>query len=273
MNHGGKISIRPFPRKASVSASIGRFLLGTLALGGGVRTPAIAQVTDTQIQSSSANWKPPVKDTAIFAHVLFDELEGRSTAAGTQFRWDGQAWIGNDMNKLWVKSEGFLDGTTMSDGDHEFLYDRPIPRMRYFDAQVGVRTDLDSDPKRAWAAIGIEGLAPYEFEFAPTFYIRNDGRVAGRVEGSYEFRLRQRLVTEPQAEVNFYGKDDAARKTGSGFSDIDGGLRLRYELTRKLAPYIGYTYSGAYGNSATYQRQDGESTHTSSFVFGIRVWH
>ncbi|WP_254061544.1 copper resistance protein B [Granulicella sp. L60] len=211
-------------------------------------------------------------DNEIFAHVLFDELEGRSTAAGTQFRWDGQGWIGTDMNKVWVKSEGFLDGTTMSDGDHEFLYDRPIPGMRYFDAQVGVRADLDSDPRRAWAAIGIEGLAPYEFEFAPTFYIRNDGRVAGRIEGAYEFRLRQRLVMEPQAEVNFYSKDDPARKTGSGFSDIDGGLRLRYELTRKFAPYIGYTYSGAYGNSAIYQRQGGESTHTSSFVFGIRVW-
>jgi copper resistance protein B len=227
---------------------------------------------DSPAQSQSKNWRPPVMDNGIFAHILFDELEGRTNGTGTQLRWDGQGWIGNDLNKLWVKSEGFFDGSTMSDGDHEFLYDRPIPRMRYFDAQVGVRTDLDSDPRRAWAAIGIEGLAPYEFEFAPTLYIRNDGRVAGRVEGAYSLRLRQRLVLGSQAELNFYSKDDAARKTGSGFSDIDAGLRLRYELTRKFAPYIGYTYSGAYGNSATYQRQAGDSTHTSSFVFGVRVW-
>jgi len=260
------------PSNAPVTASIRRFLLGSLVLCGCFQAHGFAQVIDSPAQSQSKSWRPPVMDNGIFGHVLFDELEGRSTASGTQFRWDGQGWIGNDMNKLWVKSEGFLDGTTMSDGDQEFLYDRPIPRMRYFDAQVGVRADLDSDPRRAWAAIGIEGLAPYEFEFAPTLYIRNDGRVAGRVEGAYSFRLRQRLVMEPQAEINFYSKDDVARKTGSGFSDLDGGLRLRYELTRKFAPYIGYTYSGSYGNSATYQRLAGDSTHASSLVFGVRVW-
>lgn len=259
-------------RGMSVGSFIRRCLLVALTLYGYIHPAAIAQVTNSQPQSQSKSWPPPVMDNEIFAHVLFDELEARTNGAGTQFRWDGQGWVGTDLNKLWVKSEGFLDGSTMSDGDHEFLYDRPIPRIRYFDAQVGVRTDLDSDPRRAWAAIGLEGLAPYEFEFAPTFYIRNDGRVAGRIEGAYSFRLRQRLVMEPQAEVNFYNKDDPARKIGSGFSDIDGGLRLRYELTRKFAPYIGYTYSGAYGHSAAYQRQAGDSTHTSSFVFGIRVW-
>lgn len=271
MNSRESCSTHAFRRNSSTSSSIGRFVLVAMLLGC-VHSPAIAQAADGQPQSQRGDWGPPVMDNEVFAHVLFDELEGRTNGAGTQLRWDGQGWIGTDLNKLWVKSEGFLDGSTMSDGDHEFLYDRPIPWMRYFDAQVGVRTDLDSDPRRAWAAIGIEGLAPYEFEFAPTFYIRNDGRVAGRMEGAYSFRLRQRLVMEPQAEVNFYSKDDPARKTGSGFSDIDGGLRLRYELTRKFAPYIGYTYSGAYGSSAAYQRQAGDSTHTSSFVFGVRVW-
>jgi copper resistance protein B len=272
MNHRDNLFVRSFLRDVSLISLLRRSLLAAITLYGYLDPSAIAQVTDSQSPSQSKNWRPPVMDNETFAHVLFDELEGRTNGTGTQFRWDGQGWIGNDFNKLWVKSEGFLDGSTMSDGNQEFLYDRPIPRMKYFDAQAGVRADLDSDPSRVWAAIGIEGLAPFEFELAPTFYIRNDGRVAGRVEGAYSFRLRQRLVIEPQAEVNFYSKDDPARKVGSGFSDIDGGLRLRYEMTRKFAPYIGYTYSGAYGNSATYQRQAGDSTHTSSFVFGVRVW-
>ncbi len=182
----------------SLGSFIRRSLLVALTLYGYIHPAAIAQVTNSQSQSQSKSWPPPVMDSEIFAHVLFDELEARTNGTGTQFRWDGQGWVGTDLNKLWVKSEGFLDGSTMSDGDHEFLYDRPIPRIRYFDAQVGVRADLDSDPRRAWAAIGLEGLAPYEFEFAPTFYIRNDGRVAGRIEGAYSFRLRQRLVMEPQ---------------------------------------------------------------------------
>ena len=214
----------------------------------------------------------PVMDHETFAHVLFDEFEGRSSGAGNQFRWDGEGWIGTDGNRLWVKSEGFADRSGMSDGDHEVLYDRPIPRMRYFDAQAGVRADLDSDPSRVWVAIGIEGLAPYFFQLAPTLYFRNDGHLGGRINASYDLYLSQRLVLQPQAEVNFYSKDDPARKIGSGFSDLDAGLRLRYTIGRKFSPYIGYTYGGKYGGSADYAHAAGERTALPSFVFGVRVW-
>ena len=67
------------------------------------------------------------------------------------------------MNKLWFKSEGFVEHGKATDGDTEALYDRPIPFLRYFDAQAGVRYDLDSNPGRTWGAVGVEGLAPYFF--------------------------------------------------------------------------------------------------------------
>ena len=140
------------------------------------------------------------------------------------------------MNRLWIKSEGLSDGHGVSDGDQEALDDRPIPRMRYFDGQAGVRADLDSGPRRAWTAVGIEGLAPWFFDVAPTLYIRDGGNIAGRIEGSWDLNLTQRLVLEPQAELNFYNKDDPSRKLGAGFSDLDGGVRLRYEFRRKFAP-------------------------------------
>lgn len=217
-------------------------------------------------------WPVPVMDDRTFAHVLFNEFEGRSNGSQNQFRWDGEGWIGTDWNRLWFKSEGFADQSGVSDGDHEVLYDRPIPRMRYFDAQVGVRADLDFDPSRVWAAIGIEGLAPYRFELAPTFYIRNDGHVAGRIDAGYDIYLSHRLILQPQAEVNFYSKDDPARKIGSGFSDLDAGLRLRYMISRKFSPYVGFAYNGRYGGSADYARAAGERTATPTFVFGIRIW-
>jgi copper resistance protein B len=220
----------------------------------------------------SGKMPPPVTDRETFAHVLFDEFEGRSNGSQNQFRWDGEGWFGTDMNRLWYKSEGFADQSGVSDGDHEVLYDRPIPRTRYFDAQAGVRADLDSDPSRVWAAIGIEGLAPYFFQFAPTFYIRNDGHVAGRITASYDVSLSQRLILQPQAELNFYSKDDPARKIGSGFSDLDAGLRLRYMISRKVSPYVGFAYDGKYGGSADYARAARERTATPSFVFGIRIW-
>lgn len=212
-------------------------------------------------------------DEQVFKHVRLDQLEGRMNGPEKDLRWDGEAWAGTDTNRLWVKSEGFANTSGTSDGDQEFLYDRPIPRMKYFDAQAGVRADLDSNPARAWAAIGIEGLAPYYFEFAPTLYIRNGGRVAGRITGSYDLLLTQRWIVQPEAELNFYSKDDPARKIGSGFSELDTGLRLRYEISRKFAPYIGFAYNGKYGNTAADARQAGESSANRSFVFGLRLWY
>jgi copper resistance protein B len=212
-------------------------------------------------------------DNKGFVHVLFDQLEGRTNGPDNEFRWDGQAWVGTDMNRLWLKSEGFLNAGGMSDGDHEALYDRPIPRMRYFDAQAGIRTDLDSGPKRVWGALGIEGLAPYFFQFEPTFYFRDGGHLAARVSGSYDLRLTQRLIAQPQLEMNFYSKEDPARGIGTGLSDIDTGIRLRYEFSRKLAPYVGFAYDGKYGGTATFARQSGESVANPRFVFGIRVWY
>jgi copper resistance protein B len=217
--------------------------------------------------------EPPVMDNQIFAHVLFDQFEGRTNGPDNELRWDGEGWIGTDMNKLWLKSEGFSTNTTVSDGDQEALYDRPIPRLRYFDAQAGVREDLDSYPRRTWAAVGIEGFAPYYFQLEPTFYIRDGGNVAGRLIGSYNLLLTQRWILQPEAELNFYNKDDPARLVGSGFSELDTGLRLRYEISRKFGPYVGFAYNGRYGNTATYARKAGETANDPRFVFGLRLWY
>jgi copper resistance protein B len=241
-------------------------------------SPAVAEgqsssaQTPPKVTSTLPGLKPPDLGHQIFAHLLLDQFEGRMSGSDREFRWDGEGWIGTDMNKLWIKSEGVVSNGLVSDGDQEFLYDRPIPRLRYFDAQVGVREDWDSGPSRTWAAIGIEGLTPYFFEFAPTLYIRNGGNVAGRINAFYELLFTQRLIAEPEVELNFYNKDDRARGIGSGLSEIDTGIRLRYEFSRKFAPYIGFAYNGKYGDTARYARQAGESTSDPRFVFGIRAW-
>jgi copper resistance protein B len=160
----------------------------------------------------------------------------------------------------------------MSDGDHEVLYDRPIPHLRYLDWQAGVRVDLDSGPTRTWGAMGIQGLAPYFFDIEPTVYFRDGGHVAGRLSGSYNLYVTQRLILQPQIEMNFYGKRDPGRGIGTGLSELDSGLRLGYQISRKFAPYIGFTYSSTFGETATFARQAGERIHASRLVFGIWVW-
>lgn len=227
----------------------------------------------SSVASSTTGWEPPVMDNQIMWHVLFDQLEGRTNGPDNEFRWDGQGWIGTDMNKLWFKSEGFVENGKASDGDTEALYDRPIPYLRYFDAQAGVRYDLDSDRGRTWGAIGIQGLAPNFFDFEPTFYFSNRGRFAGRLMGSYDLLITQRLILQPEIEMNFYSKRDPSRAIGSGLSDLDTGLRLRYEIGRKFAPYIGVAYTGKFGESTDFTRAGGGIVNDVRFVFGIRVWY
>jgi copper resistance protein B len=158
-------------------------------------------------------------------------------------------------------------------GDQEALYDHPIPHTRFFDLQAGVRYDLDSNPGRTWGAIGIEGLAPYFFEFAPTFYFSNRGFFAGRIEGSYDLLITNRLIEQPQIEMNFYSKNDPSRGVGSGLSEIDTGLRIRYEISRKFAPYIGFAYTGTFGQTATFTREEGGNPNDPRFIFGVRLWY
>ena len=204
----------------------------------------------------------------LFAHALLDQFEGRLP---DQLRWDGQGWIGGDYDKLWIKSEGTAVNGRVEDGRHELLYDRAV--TTFFDLQAGLRADLDSLASRQWAAIGVQGLAPYFLDVEASFYIGDAGRTAARFQMSYDLLLTQRLILQPEAELNLYGSSDPARRTGSGISDLDAGVRLRYEITRKVAPYLGLSYRGAFGGTADYARQAGESVSDARVVIGLRAWY
>jgi copper resistance protein B len=243
----------------------------------------IAFATAAAAQTPSTNNEPaptpgmnaggavqPVMDREILAHGIFSQLEGRSNGSNTEFRWEGQGWAGTDYDKLWIKSEGTLSNGAVDDGQQQFLYSRAV--TTYFDLQGGLRSDIDSRPTRNWAAFGIQGLAPYFFDLELTGYVSGEGHLAGKLEASYDLLLTQRLILQPQVELNVYSKGDPARLVGAGFSDIDTGLRLRYEIDRKFAPYIGVVYEGKFGQTANFARRAGESTGDVRFAFGVRVW-
>lgn len=219
----------------------------------------------------AANLGQPVMDNGIFIHGILNQLEGRTDGSKVDLRWSGQGWVGTDYDKFWIKTEGFLrsDGR-VDDGRHEFLYDRAI--STYFDLQAGLRSDLDSRPVRNWAAFGIQGLAPLFFDLEGTGYVSDQGHLAARFEGSYDLLLSNRLILQPEIEVNLYSKSDPGRLVGAGLSDIDTGLRLRYEFVRKFAPYLGVAYEGKFGQTAAFARRAGESTSGVRFVFGVRSW-
>jgi copper resistance protein B len=203
--------------------------------------------------------------------VMFNLAEVQAHAGGSGYRWDGEAWIGGDINRLWLKSEGegaFRDG--VDGAEVQALYSRAIGP--YFNLQAGVRHDFQPSPTRTYATIGFEGLAPYMFEVEGAAFLSNKGEVFGRLEGYYDQRLTQRLILQPRVEFNLSAQDVPEIRLGSGVTDAEFGLRLRYEVSRQFAPYIGVSYQAKTGRSADYARADGRDPTTTSFVAGVRFW-
>jgi copper resistance protein B len=230
--------------------------------------PAWAQMSGVGPASTPAP-ETPVDDQRVYAHGLLDEFEGRF-GDDQSFRWEGEGWAGGDSSRVWVKSEGELTNGRVEDGQQEAFYDRPI--TTYFDVQAGARYDLDSRPGRGWAALGIEGLAPFFFTVSATAYASDKGHYAAKLEASNEIRFDQRLILEPRIELNLYTRADPARRTGSGLSDLDAGLRLRYEISRKLAPYVGVIYQDRFARTARLVEAAGEPAGAFRLTIGIRSW-
>jgi len=202
--------------------------------------------------------------------VLFDRFEWQDADAGSAFAWENKTWVGSDLNRLWVRSGGErVSGTTHS-ADIELLYGRSV--SAWWDVVGGVRHDFSPGPSRTWAAFGVQGLSPYMFEVSATAYLGDGGRVAASVEVEYELLLTNRLILQPVLELELHGKDDAERGIGSGLSSVEAGLRLRYEVTRRFAPYVGVTVERLYGGTARMHRQAGGDARETRLVAGIRWW-
>ncbi|GAB3099679.1 copper resistance protein B [Lysobacter terrae] len=212
----------------------------------------------------------PVHDNGIFNFVQFNRLEAFDADDGRGLEWEGQAWIGRDRNKLWLRSEGErVDGHTES-ADLEALYGRAI--TPWWDVVAGVRHDFKPGASQDFAAIGVMGLAPYKFEVEATAYVGQGGQTAARLEAEYETLLTNRLIMQPLVEVNAYGQNDARRSIGSGLSSAEAGLRLRYEITRQFAPYIGVVREWSFGRTADFRREEGETVNDTRIVAGVRIW-
>lgn len=206
-----------------------------------------------------------------FSQVLLNLAEYQFRNGRDGYRWDGEAWFGGDINRLFVKSEGegaFRKG--VESAEVQALYSRTIGP--YFNLQAGIRQDLGPSPKRTYATVGFEGLAPGFFELSGAAFLSNKGDLLGRLEGYYDQRITQRLILQPRAELNFAAQDVPENRIGSGLSNAELGLRLRYEIRREFAPYVGVSWDRRFGDTARYVRADGDRATSKSIVAGIRVW-
>jgi copper resistance protein B len=210
-----------------------------------------------------------MNDAQRFATVTFDQLEWRAAQPGAEVFWDAQAWYGGDYDKLRVKTQGSAGGESQ-DASAELLWDRIV--SRWWSIQAGGRRDFGTGPGRTWLALGLQGVAPFWIDTEATVYFGAAGRTAARIKTQYDLYLTQRLILQPKAELNAYGSADPGRHLGAGLSDLDLGLRLRYEIRREFAPYFGLSWARLFGSTASRAKAADRSASDVEFVAGLRVW-
>jgi copper resistance protein B len=233
--------------------------------------PFIPVLTDADRESAFPRLRGhAVHDQSINTFVLFDQLEWQTGGGDGVLNVDSKGWIGRDVNRLWFRAEGEGERTDLEHAEAHVLYGRAV--ARWWDVVAGVRQDVGPGPNRTWAAVGVQGLAPYWFEVEATAYVGAEGRTHVRLETEYELLITNRLVLQPLAEVEIYGKSDPERGIGAGLSSADFGLRVRYEFKREFAPYVGVTWNHKFFDTADFAREDGESVRSTRLAVGVRLW-
>jgi copper resistance protein B len=256
----------------------------SMPMRNGTSTPMPAATTMPSTKQGSAvpvvpnpsgpGWPSPVEDNPHFSYLLIDQLEEQSLKGGvTGTRWDATGWTGGDVNRLWFKTEGFSSFSPQyRSAEASVLYGKLI--KPFYDFQAGIRfvPGLGLMPSRTYAVIGLQGLAPYNFDVEPSLFISQNGKVSARFTGSYDIPLTQKLILQPWLETNLAFQQDQAVGIGSGLNDINLALRLRYEIRREFAPYIGISWQQRFGQTHAFALRQGPDPVQFPIVAGVRIW-
>ena len=211
-----------------------------------------------------------VHDQAISYYVLLDRLEWQDADEGTGFHWDLDGWVGGDINRLWLRSEGQRTDGVTEEAELQLLYGHAI--SPWWDLVVGARQDFEPSSPQTWAAIGVQGMPLYALELEATAYVGEGGQTAVGLEAEYDILFTNRLKLQPVLELDLHGRNDPQRGIGAGLSSSEFGLRLRYEVLREFAPYVGMTWQRLHGNTANLARAANEDRHEARWVAGVRFW-
>lgn len=211
-------------------------------------------------------------DRAVNYFLLFDQLEwqGSRDSDDPLLDLDVTGWIGRDRDRFWFRAEGNATDATVDEAEAHALYGRQF--SRWWDIVAGMRQDLKPGPAQTWAALGVQGLAPYWFEVEATAYLSTDGNVQARFQADYDLRVTNRLIVQPLARIDLSATSDVGRSVSAGVTSTEFGFRARYLLRREMAPYAGITWPRSYGASATQAQAEGQTTRGARIVAGVRLW-
>ena len=211
-----------------------------------------------------------VHDRAINFQVLADQLEVQFVHGERGARWDGRSWIGGDVNRIWIRSEGDAIDGVLDTAEAQVLYGRSF--SRWWDVVAGVRFDARPSPSHTWLAIGIQGLAPYFLDVQATAFVGPSGHTAARIEVEHELLLTQRTVLQSLVELSLSGKDDPDRGVAAGLSTGEVGFRVRHEFRREIAPYAGVVWHRKLFGTGDATRARGGDAGGWHLVGGVRLW-
>ena len=234
-----------------------------------VMHPPFVAAEDQQGEAEAA---PVDIDSSWKYHVRIGKLEKQfSTENDDEYgEWAGFAMVGDDLNTFWLTSKGSTQLSETDSAEVRLFYSRTI--RPYIGVQLGWKRDLKPEPQRDWLGFGLLGVMPYKIGADASFFIGESGRMAVRLEIAYKHWFTKKLSLTPDLEANFYGEDDPERGIGSGLSDLDLGLRVRYQITKGVSPYTGITWKGNFGNTADMIKSTGEDTSDLRLVFGVTLW-
>ncbi|MEJ0099716.1 MAG: copper resistance protein B [Pseudomonadota bacterium] len=230
--------------------------------------PALRAIASDAHDTHGTHDTHDTHDNDIHSLLVVDRLE-YSNGDRNGLAWQAEGWLGTDIDRLWLRTEGMHATGHFDAADVELLYGHSV--STWWDVVGGARQDLEAHG-RSWVALGVQGLAPQRFELAATVYAGTGGQTAARFEAGYKLLLTNRLVLRPTLDLWAYGRDDASRGVGSGLATSETGLRLHYEITRQFAPYCGVEFEHAFGDTASMRRAAAGSASDTRFVAGIRAW-
>ncbi|HWD30386.1 MAG TPA: copper resistance protein B [Pseudomonas sp.] len=222
------------------------------------RRAAFPPLPGHQVHDKQLNWA-----------VIVEQLEYQNFDNSSALNWNANAWIGGDIDRLWLRTEGEREQGVTHKAELQALWGHAI--SPWWELVGGLRQDFKPATGQTWAAFGIQGMPLYGLELEATAYVGERQQTALRLESSYAILLTNRWILEPSLEANFYGRNDASRDQGSGLADSEIGLRLRYEITRGFAPYLGVSFNRSYGNAAEQIRDDQGDIGQTRLVAGVRL--
>ncbi|MFO7581010.1 copper resistance protein B [Guyparkeria sp.] len=234
------------------------------------------EVLELAASPPPASYPAAVADNAFYTFTLFEQLEYRvRSGGGNPLGWSAQGWIGRDFDKFRWKSEGqaIFEGRDEGESGTDLLYSRLI--SPFWDFQIGARYANEwtgnGNYEDTWSgAIGLQGLAPYMFELDSTLYVSEHGDVFLGFEAEYHVRITQRLVLQPRTELSLYAQDIPEMGIGAGLSDLSLDLRLRYEIKREFAPYLGIRFEYLVGETGNLAEAAGLDASSVFYLAGLR---